>query len=240
MDGAVPIEAERSMLINADFDQLVIEHNAPESWVESPAKGVTRRMLDRVGGEVARATSLVRYAPLSAFATHTHELGEEYLVLEGSFLDEEGHHPVGTYVRNPPGSKHSPGSVDGCVIFVKLRQFQTDDRKYVNKMPKDQIWERADYSDAVEYKHLYEDLHESVRIERWKDGYLSHEFLPFGAELLVISGALTLQTAGKNEQLLPWSWMRLPEGATLGLSVGGQSACVWIKRHLQPLAPPPP
>ena len=115
------------MLINADFDQLVIEHNTPEKWVESPTKGVTRRMLDRVGGEVARATSLVRYAPLSAFATHTHDLGEEYLVLEGDFLDEEGTHPVGTYVRNPPGSMHSPGSISGCVIFVKLRQFQPGD-----------------------------------------------------------------------------------------------------------------
>ncbi len=236
MDGAASIEAGCFMLINADFDQLVIEHNSPEKWVESPAKGVTRRMLDRVGAEVARATSLVRYAPLSAFATHTHDMGEEYLVLEGNFLDEEGNHPVGTYVRNPPGSMHSPGSDPGCVIFVKLRQFQAEDRKYVNKKPEDQIWERADHTDSLEYKHLYEDLQEMVRIERWKEGYRTCEFLPFGAELLVISGALTFDTDGMNEQLLPWSWIRLPAGSTLTLCVGGQSACVWVKRYLQPLA----
>lgn len=222
------------MLINADFDQLVIEHNTPEKWVESPTKGVTRRMLDRVGGEVARATSLVRYAPLSAFATHTHDLGEEYLVLEGDFLDEEGTHPVGTYVRNPPGSMHSPGSISGCVIFVKLRQFQADDRQYVHKAPKDLNWERSHHSEAVEYSPLFEDLNEKVRMERWNAGYSAHEFLPFGGELLVVSGALTLQTAGREEPLSAWSWVRLPAGATLTLSVGGQSACVWIKRHLKP------
>lgn len=235
MDGPVPIEARCSVLINADFNQVAIEHNDPDKWIDSPTKGVRRRMLDRVGGEVARATSLVRYAPLSAFATHTHELGEEYLVLEGNFLDEEGHHPVGTYVRNPPGSMHSPGSVDGCVIFVKLRQFQRDDRKFVNKMPKDQIWESDDHSAEAEYKHLYEDLHESVRIERWEAGHCTYEFLPFGAELLVISGALALKTGDREEQLLPWSWMRLPAGAKLSLAVKEQGACVWIKRHLRPV-----
>ncbi|MFT7222897.1 MAG: anti-sigma factor ChrR (cupin superfamily) [Cellvibrionaceae bacterium] len=90
--------------------------------------GVERMMLDRVGGEVARATSIVRYAPDSIFSEHTHDGGEEYLVIEGVFGDEHGDYPEGSYVRNPIGSAHTPKvGAQGATIFVKLHQFDKDD-----------------------------------------------------------------------------------------------------------------
>src|SRR5262249_11641352 len=94
----------------------------------SPIPGVHRRMLDRIGDEVARATTIVRYAPYSRFSSHTHGGGEEFLVLDGVFQDERGDYPAGTYVRNPPTSSHTPGSEPGCTIFVKLWQFDPSDR----------------------------------------------------------------------------------------------------------------
>ena len=90
----------------------------------SPQAGVERRLLDRIGGEVARATSLVRYAPASAFPAHEHALGEEFFVLSGVFSDEHGDYGEGTYVRNPPHSRHTPRTAAGCTILVKLRQMQ--------------------------------------------------------------------------------------------------------------------
>lgn len=102
-----------------------------EPWLSSPSPGVDRRMLDRLGDEVARATSIVRYAAGSAFDAHTHAMGEEFLVLDGVFEDEHGKYPPGTYVRNPPGSSHSPSAPDGCTIFVKLRQMAPDDDQRV-------------------------------------------------------------------------------------------------------------
>jgi anti-sigma factor ChrR (cupin superfamily) len=84
-------------------------------------------MLDRVGDEVARATSLVHYAPGSQFERHVHGGGEEILVLEGVFSDESGDHAAGTNLRNPPGSAHAPFSREGCLLFVKLRQFASGD-----------------------------------------------------------------------------------------------------------------
>src|SRR5918993_663748 len=98
-------------------------HPARLPWAPSPMAGVERRMLDRVGGEVARATSIVRYAPGSRFSAHAHGGGEEFLVLEGVFSDEHGDFPTGSYVRNPPTSRHTPGSESGCTLFVKLWQF---------------------------------------------------------------------------------------------------------------------
>ena len=110
------------VMLHADRSLPALVHGDSVLWRESPQTGVDRRLLERAGGEVARASSIVRYAPGSSFAAHSHELGEEFLVLEGVFSDEHGDYPSGTYVRNPPGSRHSQFSKMGCIIFVKLRQ----------------------------------------------------------------------------------------------------------------------
>ncbi len=114
--------------INADFSQRVVVATTDMPWIASPQAGVERRMLDRIGGEVARATSLVRYAAASTFPAHDHALGEEFLVLDGVFSDEHGDYPPLTYVRNPPLSRHSPRTAPGCTILVKLRQMPLSEK----------------------------------------------------------------------------------------------------------------
>lgn len=109
------------MLINADYTQRIVLNHHDLPWVTSPESGVERRMLDRMGDEVARATSIVRYQPGARFTSHTHDLGEEILVLDGIFSDDTGDYPAGTYLMNPPGSSHAPFSKTGCTLFVKLR-----------------------------------------------------------------------------------------------------------------------
>jgi anti-sigma factor ChrR (cupin superfamily) len=117
------------MNINADYSQKVVLNHHDLPWIPSPELGIERRMLDRIGGEVAKATTIVRYQPGSKFPMHTHELGEEILVLEGSFSDEAGDYPAGTYIMNPPGSSHAPLSEFGCTLFVKLRHLGPDQVK---------------------------------------------------------------------------------------------------------------
>ena len=123
------------MDINADFTIRAVVHAANVPWIASPIQGVDRRMLDRMGAEVARATTIVRYAPGSAFTSHVHTGGEEYLVLSGTFQDEHGDFPKGSYVRNPPQSFHTPSAADGAVIMVKLWQFDINDRIAVTLRP---------------------------------------------------------------------------------------------------------
>jgi hypothetical protein len=96
------------MKINANFNERVVINANEMSWTPSPMPGVERKMLDRIGEEIARATSLVRYAPNSHFSAHIHGGGEEFLVLDGEFNDAAGCYPAGTYVRNPVGSSHAP------------------------------------------------------------------------------------------------------------------------------------
>ena len=114
------------MNIHSDYSKRVVINHHDLSWVQSPESGIERRMLDRLGDELAKATSIVLYQPGSKFQTHTHEFGEEILVLEGVFSDETGDYPAGTYIMNPPGSSHAPFSESGCTLFVKLRHLGPD------------------------------------------------------------------------------------------------------------------
>jgi anti-sigma factor ChrR (cupin superfamily) len=116
------------MNLNSDFSARAAVHTALLDWTPSPIPGVDRRMLDRIGDEEARAASIVRYAPHSRFSSHMCGGGEEFLVLDGVFQDGHGDYPAGAYVRNPLTSSHTPGSEPGCTIFVKLWQFDPDDR----------------------------------------------------------------------------------------------------------------
>ncbi|MGB6347587.1 MAG: cupin domain-containing protein [Methyloceanibacter sp.] len=225
------------MKLNADFSQRAAVHAASLPWTASPMAGVDRRMLDRIGDEVARATSIVRYAPGSSFSSHVHTGGEEFFVLDGVFQDEHGDFPAGCYIRNPPQSRHTPGSAPGCTIFVKLWQFDLDDRTQVRidtgKMPYVQLRDRAN----VEMMPLFRDAHEDVRLERWAPGAAIFLPVPGGAEFLLLAG--TFEEAG--EQFVPQSWLRLPAGATLNAVAGAEGCVVWAKSgHLsQPSASPP-
>ena len=119
------------MKLHTDYRHKVTVNTASLPWSASPVVGVDRKLLERDGEEIARATSLVRYAPHSSFSHHHHELGEEFLVLDGVFQDEQGQYPAGTYVKNPAGSSHTPFTETGCTLFVKLRHLDPADHERV-------------------------------------------------------------------------------------------------------------
>jgi anti-sigma factor ChrR (cupin superfamily) len=214
------------MELNADFTKRVVVHSARLDWIPSPMVGVDRRMLDRIGDEVARATSIVRYAPGSVFSPHVHEGGEEFLVLDGVFQDEHGDFPAGSYVRNPPTSQHKPGSAPGCTIFVKLWQFDPEDRTHVridtNKM---HYFPAGPDRPGVELMPLFHDDREDVRLERWAAGATIDLTVPGGLEVLVLSGSFE----DENETFQSHSWLRLPAGSVLKVTAGAVGCTVWLK-----------
>jgi anti-sigma factor ChrR (cupin superfamily) len=214
------------MQLNADFTQRAVVHAATLEWTPSPTAGVERRMLDRIGGELARATSIVRYAPHSHFSRHTHEGGEEFFVLEGVFQDEHGDYPAGSYVRNPPASAHTPGSESGCTILVKLWQFAATDRTQVRIDTTKCAYQRDPLRTGVEVMPLHEDGHEVVALERWRAGTQVSLQSPAGLELFVLDGNFT---DGDDDHFRYQSWLRLPPGSHGGAQAGSQGCRVWIK-----------
>ncbi|MEL7199182.1 MAG: cupin domain-containing protein [Pseudomonadota bacterium] len=218
------------MEINADFTASALVHTAALDWVPSPMAGVDRRMLDRIGGEVARATSIVRYAKGSAFPEHTHSGGEEFIVLEGVFQDEHGDYPAGTYVRNPVGTHHVPGSEPGCTIFVKLWQFDPDDQEQLSidlntaELASDP--DRPGISASVLAGRDYE----HVSLERWEPNTRSVTMALGGFEVLVLSGTLTFA----SDTYTAHDWLRIPHGEAVDFKSGPDGARLWIKRgHLR-------
>lgn len=223
------------MQINADFTKRVVLHADEIDWVASPMAGVERRPLDRIGGEVARATSIVRFAPGSAFSAHTHGGGEEYIVLDGVFQDELGDFPTGAYVRNPPTSRHTPASAPGCTIFVKLWQFDPEDREkvHVDLNTAEVIPDPA--RPGVSVRSLYSGYGEDVRLEHWAPGARVRFSAPGGAELLVIDGAATECDDALGRQ----SWVRVPPGGAIDAKAGPDGAKVWVKTgHLTRISAP--
>lgn len=191
-------------------------------------------MLDRVGGEVARATSIVRYEPASKFSEHEHALGEEFLVLEGVFSDEHGDYPAGTYVRNPPGSHHEPCTVEGCTIFVKLRQFELEDTARV----------RIDTVDApfvpgavtgLRVRPLHEFRGENVALVRWAPGTEFHEHMHMGGEeILVLEGVFSDEFGDYPEG----TWIRSPH-ASRHTPFSREGCLIYVKTgHLRPMPEP--
>ncbi len=211
------------MRINADFSKVVLVDRSKAEWISSPASGVDRIMLDRIGDEVARATSIVRYAKGSSFSRHEHAKGEEFLVLEGIFSDDQGDYPPGTYVRNPPGSSHSPYSDGGCRILVKLRQFDPQDLERIVIDTRDKgLWQRGDGADSLPLHSFGNERVRMIRIGAGQD--FSFEADPQGIEIFIVSGSMRY----RDKDLPAESWLRFPPGQGTDLRANADSV-LWEK-----------
>ena len=212
------------MELHADLAQRVVLDTTALPWVPSPMAGVERRMLDRLGGEVARATSIVRYEPGSRFERHSHGGGEEILVLEGTFSDEQGDYPTGTYLRNPAGSAHAPFSEQGCTLLVKLHQMQPLDQQTVVIDTRSSDW-LPGLVTGLQVLPLHAFGSEHVALVRWAPGtrFQLHGH-PGGEEIFVLDGVF------QDEQgnYPAGSWLRNPNGSQH--RPWSEAGCtIWVK-----------
>lgn len=221
------------MLINADFSQPAALASKDHEWIASPQTGVERVMLDRVGDERARATSIVRYAAGARFPHHQHPGGEEILVLSGTFSDEDGDYPAGWYLRNPPGSGHRPFSDQGAVIFVKLWQMPEHETRQVRIDTNDlQSWRREG---GRELCPLFCADEEQVCLLRLAGGQAVFPDPVDSAELLVLAGELR---AG-DQSCDRGSWVRLPAGEYPEYVAAAEGVTVYLKTgHLRDVTGP--
>ncbi|MBV7296544.1 cupin domain-containing protein [Enterovibrio paralichthyis] len=175
-------------MLNMQFDERVVVDTNNIDWQPSPVKGVFRKPLAREEAERGHATSIVKYGPNTQFTPHEHPLGEEILVLDGVFADEHGEYPAGTYLRNPPGSSHTPFSKEGCTLLVKLHQFSAHDHhQVVIDTNKEDGW--IDGQGKLRIFPLHEFNGEQVALIKWPAG--SHFFTIShfcGEEVFVLSG----------------------------------------------------
>jgi anti-sigma factor ChrR (cupin superfamily) len=149
----------------------------------------------------------VRYVPGSRFERHSHGGGEEILVLEGSFSDEQGDDPAGTYLlRNPVGSSHAPFSEEGCTLLVKLQQMHPADQQRPVIDTNKAAWLPGLVS-GLEVLPLHAFGSEPVALVRWAPStvFQPHGH-PSGEEILVLSGVFQDDLGSSPAG----SWLRNP------------------------------
>lgn len=222
----------KALHLNTDFSKKMVINTASMPWVNSPKRGIFRKRLEAAETETNRATSIVKYTAGSSFSAHRHDQGEEILVLKGTFSDETGDYKAGTYLRNPPGSTHTPFSQDGCIIFVKLYQMSQADKNKVSiniSQTPQSIGNHKGHTVSEIYKYSDITNTEKVMIEKLEantslkipDNY-------GGYELLLLEGNLTID----GQMLSPLSWVRIPINSSALLSSAG-GCSFWSKQgHL--------
>jgi len=198
--------------MNGDLSKACSVDTGQLAWTQSPSGTVWRKRVHLVGpAESGQVTSVVRYDADSNFPTHEHPDGEEILVLEGVFSDEQGDWPAGTFLLNPQGFRHAPFSKNGCVLFVKLRQFPGTDRRHVAVDTSSLDWQMS-ATPGVMHKPLYAQngYTDTMALEKWdagvKPGQVSYAA---GAEIFVIDGVLS----DENGRYESRHWLRFPVGA---------------------------
>lgn len=195
-----------SLTLNTDYSKRCVVDSDALAWQASPAPAVHRKYLERDGGEVARATSIVRYGAGAAFSTHLHELGEEILVLDGTFSDEFGNYGPGTYIKNPPGSSHAPFSEGGCTLFVKLRHLAPNDHDRVVVHTAESTWYRG-MVEGLTVMPLSEFETSHTAMVRWAPGTYFNPHRHFGGEeIFVVDGVFS----DEHGSYPKGSWIRSP------------------------------
>jgi anti-sigma factor ChrR (cupin superfamily) len=197
-------------MLNVDFSQRVVMQTVAMEWQASPSNTVWRKRLDHLGGEFSRVTSVVRYDAGSSFPAHGHPNGEEILVLSGTFSDQSGDYPAGSFLLNPEGFEHAPFSAEGCVIFVKLQQYPGTNRRHVTLNINDAQW-RAGEASGVEAITLYDEagFAEHIELLRLRAGAtLPARDAAGGEEILVMEG----EVADELGEYPEGTWVRTPPG----------------------------
>ncbi|MEM9538131.1 MAG: cupin domain-containing protein [Cyanobacteria bacterium P01_E01_bin.42] len=198
------------MKLNANLKERAVVFSEDIAWKDSPMAGVQRRMLERDGEEVARATTIVRYASGSYFQAHTHGGGEEFLVLEGTFSDEHGDYKPGTYVRNPVGSSHTPYSKEGCTILVKLWQMNPEDSQQMAIATSQGEW-MPGLVPGLQVMPLHAHKTEQVALVKWDPETVFQDHQHWGGEEIFVLDGVFEDEYGTYPK---GTWLRNPPGST--------------------------
>ena len=210
-------------MLNMDLADRVVIDTQHTEWQPSPMAGVARKPLAREDAERGHATSIVRYEPGASFSEHDHPLGEEILVLEGTFSDQTGDYQAGTYLRNPEGFRHAPFSEEGCVLLVKLHQFQPADAAHVVIDTNTTPWQPG--HDGLKVMSLHAHGGEHVALVHWP---ANQKFQPHthvgGEEIYVISGEFIDELGSYPAG----SWIRSPHMSVHNPWVEDETL-IWVK-----------
>ena len=214
------------MQLNNDLSRVVVLNTAEIPWQASPDGAVLLRMLEQECAAGMRTTFLVRYQPGTHLTSHTHEKGEEIIVLEGNFSDEQGAYPAGCYIKTPPGSTHAPYSEAGCTLLIKQSHMQPDDMERVVVDVQSSTWYPGMVG-GLSVLPLSEFKGEHSALVKWQPGTVFNPHRHWGGEEIYVLEGVFEDEFGRYPA---GTWLRNPhmsqhapfskEGCTIFVKVG--------------------
>ena len=212
--------------LNQDFSKRIVINSNDEKWHSSPSDGVNRIYLERDNmGEYSKASSIVQFKADSSFDEHDHKDGEEIYVLDGIFSDQFGDYPAGTYLRNPDNTSHIPFSKHGCLIFVKLRQFQNNDSAKIIKNTNNLPWFQGLVS-GLKVMPLHEYKSEHVALVKWEPNTIFNAHKHWGGEEILVIDGVFYDEYGSYPK---GSWIRSPHLSSHKPFTKNEGAIIFVK-----------
>lgn len=178
-------------MINLDFNKRIVIPTDEIDWQPSGLPGIDLKPLAIEDSETGHLTALIRYREGSSFTRKERSNGEEMLVLAGSFRGQYADYGTGTYYRSPPNHEQIPLSQQGCIMLLKLNQFEDGDELKVVTNTEDGEWSGIN-NNATQVQILHKTLSSQTLIYKWEKGeeISSQTNQIGGAEAFVLKGRI--------------------------------------------------
>ena len=182
--------------MNSDYEQKALIDTNTIQWQETQVKNVFKKILAIKDKE---ETSFIKLNEGSVLNQEQKINSVEIFVLEGTYINEYGEYPQGTYLRLPEENEALVKSDKACVIFRKTNFF-TDKQKIIIDT-NTTLWLQGQGN--LEVMPLYE----QTALVKWPKG---ERFIPHkhwgGEEIIVLKGVF-MDEYGEYPK---GSWIRSP------------------------------
>ncbi len=214
--------------VNADPNLVAVMNTNEMAWESTEWPGISRKVLEFVNHpRMGRETALLKFAPGAAMPTSVLADRVDVFVVEGAFTDEQGSYGAHTFIRNQSGTRFTPVSAEGCVLYMKWRVPIRPGGQRLVIDAKTAKWMEFPHRGA-DVLHLYPN---SDGIETGRIGHVhinrklpSHDH-SIGEETFVLKGCLSDEFAAHGQGV----WFRMPCGKAHAPFTGDERCMMLIR-----------
>lgn len=219
-------DQKKTMQLNNDFARAVVVNTLEIPWQQEQSSEVLFRMLEQSNSECSRTTSITRLKSGAVISPLENVAGEEIIVFEGTYTDESGEYPAGSYIKNSTATRPVSVTQTDCTLFIKRGHLQQGDIERVVVDTHNSVW-RQGMVGGLSVLPLSEFKGEHSALVRWQPGTVFNPHRHWGGEEIYVLDGVFEDEFGCYPA---GTWMRSPhlsqhapfsrEGCTIFVKVG--------------------
>ena len=182
--------------MNSDYEKRALIDTNTIQWQETQVKNVFKKILAIKDKE---ETSFIKLKEGSVLNQEQKINSVEIFVLEGTYINEYGKYPQGTYLRLPLENEALVKSDKGCVIFRKTNFFTDNEKLIIDTNAS--AWLQGQGNLEVK------PLHNQTALVKWpkNERFIPHKH--WGGEEVVVLHGVFIDEYGEYPK---GSWIRSP------------------------------